>query len=137
VASLADYDAVRRLVADIIAEGVDAAVSATVKQTVRAVQTVLDEGADEATVAAVSKVLRLDKGSALRRVRAAIDLGYVRNLEEKRGRPARLVLGSQLPQDEDLLPDVERLQGCTANGGDEGVSVTDSEGEMEWEDLRV
>jgi hypothetical protein len=143
VASLADYAAVRSLVADLISEGVEAAVSPTVKETVRAVNAVLDGGVGEATVAQVAKALKLDRSSALRRVRTALDLGYLRNLEERRNRPARLQLGSELPQDADLLPSVARLQGCSGDGGVSRsvVPVASSTAgdslQEEWEETRV
>jgi len=119
IASMADYAAVRSLVGDLIAEGVEAAVSPTVKETVRAAARVLDGDVSEATVVDVAKVLKMDRSSALRRVRSALDLGYLRNLEDRRGRPARLQLGSALPQDADLLPTVARLHGCSADGRDD------------------
>ncbi len=119
IASMADYAVVRSLVADLIAEGAEAMVSPTVRETVRAAAHVLDGDVIEATVTAVAKVLKMDRSSALRRVRSALDLGYLRNLEDRRGRPARLQLGSDLPQDAVLLPTVARLHGCSANGGDD------------------
>lgn len=135
VASLADYAAVRSLMADLIAEGVEVAVSSTVKETVRATARALDGDIGEATVTDVAKVLKMDRSSALRRVRSAVDLGYLRNLEDRRGRPARLQMGSTLPEDADLLPSVARLQGCSADDRDDGSRCSpDSE---EWEDIRV
>ena len=44
-------------------------------------------------VVKLAKELKLDKSSAWRRVRAAIDRSYVKNLEERKGRPAQLVPG--------------------------------------------
>jgi hypothetical protein len=118
VASMADYAAVRALVSDLIAEGVEAAVSPTVKETVHSVANILDGLVTETTVTDVARGLKLDRSSALRRVRTALDLGYLHNLEDRRGRPARLQLGSALPQDADLLPTVARLHGCSADGWD-------------------
>jgi hypothetical protein len=122
IAGLADFAAVRDLVADLVAEGVESSVSTTVKETVEAVRNLIETGnVTETTNAAVAQVIGLDKGSTLRRVRAAVDLGYLRNLEDRRGRPARLQLGSPLPADADVLPTVARLQGCSANRGDWGT----------------
>lgn len=112
IASVDDYTAVRELVADLIAEGVEATVPETVRETVEAVQELLAEGAEETTVAAVGRKIGLDKGAALRRVRTAISRGYLQNLETGRGRPARLVLGESLPADSDVLPRPEALEGC-------------------------
>jgi uncharacterized protein with PIN domain len=116
VASIEDYRTVRALVADLVADGVGTTVSPTMRETVAAVGAQAHNGA-EANITAVAKVLKLDKSAVQRRVRAAIDRGYVRNLEERRGRPARLVLGDALPDDQELLPTAERLQGCSEEGG--------------------
>jgi hypothetical protein len=44
----------------------------------------------------------------------ALAEGYLRNLEDKRNRPAKLVLGDPLPDDAEILPDPEELRGvCT------------------------
>jgi hypothetical protein len=71
----------------------------------------------ETTVATIAQALKLDKASALRRARVAIDHGYLRNLEDRKGRPARLVLGDPLPEDQAILPERSVLesaeQGCT------------------------
>jgi hypothetical protein len=69
----------------------------------------------------IAKKLELDKSSAWRRVRIAMERGYVKNLEDRRGRPARLVPGDPLPADIEILPAPEQLQGCTVAGGREGV----------------
>jgi hypothetical protein len=104
-AHVEDYEAVRVLVGDLVADGVEAAVPATVRETVRVVAqlaALAPEG--EASVVAVARELKLDKSSALRRVRVAIERGYIRNLEDRKGRPARLVPGDALPGDVAVLP---------------------------------
>jgi hypothetical protein len=45
----------------------------------------------------------------LRRVDVAIRGGYLRNDEDRKGRPARLVIDDPLPSDTDVLPTVEAL----------------------------
>ncbi len=122
VASLEDYAVVRELVSDLIADGVEATVRDTVRETVNAVARVLAGGADEVTTTEVSRELGLDKGSGYRRVQTAISAGYLRNLETRRGRPARLVLGDPLPEDRALLPSPESLEGCTV-AADPGENV--------------
>ena len=47
----------------------------------------------------------LDRDAA----RVALNKGYLQNLEERRGRPARLVLGEPLPESLELLPNPEAL----------------------------
>jgi urease gamma subunit len=119
IATLDDYAAVRELVADLVSEGVEATVPNTVRETVAAVGRLLDgsEG-DPVTTTAVALELKLDKSAALRRVRAAIDRGHLKNLEDRRGRPARIVLGDPLSGEVEVLPSAERLQGCTQLAGE-------------------
>jgi hypothetical protein len=40
----------------------------------------------------------------------ALEGGYLRNLEDRKGRPARLVIGDDLPEDMEILPTVEALR---------------------------
>jgi hypothetical protein len=122
VATLVDYAAVRDLLADLLAEGAERSVPSTVRATVEAVRRInaerlLEEGV---TVVALAVALELDKSSALRRARVAIERGYLKNLEERRGRPARLMPGEALPADASVLPSVEeiaRLHGCAPDAG--------------------
>ena len=124
VASFADYTAVRALVAGLVSEGVEAAVPKTVKETFEAVDRLLgDSKGEPVTVAAVARELELDKGTALRRARATIDRGHLKNLEDRKGRPAQLKLGDPLPENVEVLPPVERLQGCTVAGETERVGT--------------
>jgi hypothetical protein len=113
---LDDYAAVRALTVDLISEGVGALVRGTLRETVAAVSALIDRGTSEPTILAVASQLKLDKSAASRRVRAAQDAGYLKNLEERRGMPARLALGEPLPGDLELLPLSEQLVlggGCT------------------------
>lgn len=120
ISSYDDYAAVRALVADLIAEGVGSSVSATVRDTVQAVK---DLRVDGASVAQIAKHLRIDKSAASRRVRTAVDAGYLQNLETKKGRPARLMLGESLPEQQTILPSVEKLKCCSVDAGSTGMSI--------------
>ena len=107
VASLDDYAVVRELIADVIAEGVGATVSATVRETVTAVaELATDEGV---ALRPVAEWLKLDKSNVSRRLRMAADGGYIRNLEDKRGKPGRWVIGDPLPEAVELLPSPAQL----------------------------
>lgn len=108
VATVGDYAQVRELVADVIAEGVGTTVSPTVRETVDAVATLANEGG--VTARAVSEHLELDKSNVSRRLRMAAEGGYLRNLEDKRGRPGRWVVGDPLPEQTDLLPQPRNLE---------------------------
>jgi len=123
VASLDDYAAVRELVFDLVAEGVDATVPATVRETVETVSELAAESQDGVAVAAVARKLRLDKSSAWRRVRSAIDRGYLKNLETRKGHQARLVPDEPLPEDTEVLPSVESIQGCKVAEETEGIAI--------------
>ncbi len=117
VATLADYAAVRALIADLIAEGVEATVPASVRETTSAVRRLLaspalltehvrDEKSEERTcsVTEIAKELDIDKSAASRRIGVATDRGYLKNLEDRRGRPAKIALGDPLPEEVDILP---------------------------------
>ena len=111
IAVVEDYAAVRELVADIVAQGVDATVKPEVREVVETVARLLEEERDEVRQVDLRGALPLDKSAISRRVAHAVDAGFLRNLEDRRGRPARLVLGDPLPDDLELLPTAERLVG--------------------------
>lgn len=133
VATFDDYAAVYHLAGDLLSAGLEATVPQTMRDTVAAVRTLtappnatlagrVKEGSSERTtsVTEVAKKLQLAKSAASRRVRVAIDAGYLRNLEDKRGRPARITLGESLPEDRELLPRPEALIECCSVAGETG-----------------
>ncbi len=109
VAIMDDYVVVRVLVAGLVSEGVEATVPATVRETVQTVGRLIDGGTSEVSQAELAKALNLDRGATSRRVATAINRGYVKNLEDRKGRPARLVLGDPMPEEIDVLPAPEAL----------------------------
>lgn len=123
IASVDDYGAVHDLVADLVASGVEAAVPDTVRETVEAARRLLDEGASAVTVTAVARELRLDKSAASRRVRSAVDRGYLRNTETVKGRPARLVLDEPMPDEVEVLPSPDSLSRCAVAGVSTGIDA--------------
>ena len=120
-----DYATVRELAADLVAEGAEATVSHTVRETVEAVNNIISKGSSEASVAQVAQHLKLDKSATSRRARVARVQGYLKNLEDRKGRPARLVLGDPLPDDITILPTVQTLKDrcCSVAGEMEEVTV--------------
>jgi hypothetical protein len=66
------------------------------------------------SVAELARALKLDKSAASRRVGSATDRGYLKNLEERRGRAARLVPGDPLPNDLEILPAPDALTDASA-----------------------
>ena len=109
-----DYRVVRELAADLVAEGVDATVPETVRETVRVVARWVGEGDDDAvSLGPIAEELKLDKSAASRRVRTAITKGFVKNLEDRKGKPGRYVVGDPMPADVVVLPAPEEvLQRC-------------------------
>jgi hypothetical protein len=126
VASIEDYTQVRELVADLVAQGVEATVSPIVRQTVEAAEKIIQDGDEEhATNRAVAEELGVDKAAASRRVRVAVERGYLRNLEDRKGRLARQVVGEPMPEDAEILPPPEELKeassGCAVDHDSEGI----------------
>jgi DNA-binding MarR family transcriptional regulator len=80
-----------------------------------------DETEKAATLRDIAEVLKLDKSTASRRIRTAIDKGFIKNLEDQRGKPGRYVLADPLPDDVEILPQPEVLQCCTVACDSEGV----------------
>jgi hypothetical protein len=108
LATIEDYAAVRELVADLVSEGIEATVPATVRETVEAVKGLRENSKGEpVTVAEVTRELKLDRSAVSRRVRNAKDRGYLRDLEENPRKPSRLVPGDDLPDDSEILPKPE------------------------------
>lgn len=126
VATLQDYSRIREVVSGLIAEGVEATVPKIVRETVEVVSKLIQEGDEDwVTNRAVAAELDIDKAAASRRVRAAVDRGYITNLEDRRGHPARLVIGESMPEDEDILPSAEQLEDerdrCTVDRVSQGI----------------
>jgi hypothetical protein len=124
VATMKDYATVRDLIAELVAEGVDATVKPEIREVVEATARLLGEGRDEVRQADLKAALNLDKSAVSRRVAGAMDGGFLKNLEDRKGRPARLVLGDPLPANHDVLPMPDRLvsdealHGCAVEEGD-------------------
>jgi hypothetical protein len=53
--------------------------------------------------------LRVDKSAVSRRVREGVRRGYLKNQENRRGHPAKLVIADPMPKDVTLLPRAEEL----------------------------
>lgn len=127
VASLEDYAQVRELIACLIAEGVDARIKREVREVVEVVARLLDEGAAEVRQSNLVNALRLDKSVISRRVAGALDIGLLRNLEDRKGRPARLVLGDPVPSDAEVLPSPERLHEAQSESADPQDCISSSD----------
>jgi hypothetical protein len=133
VATVEDYTVVRDLIADVIAAGVEATVPQTVRETVEVVEALAT--LKPVMVRAVATALSLDRSTASRRIRRAADDGYIRNLEDKRGKPGQWVIGDPMPEDQQLLPDAAHIRTpsedetagqtgvCSSAGDPEGIET--------------
>lgn len=138
LATLDDYAAVRELVEDLMGEGIGATVSPTLRETVAKVAELCQsESTGDVSQTKLAEKLELDKSVVSRRVREAIERGYLVNREEKKGRPARLVLGDPMPAEVKLLPDPEELeeplQCCSVDQDPQVTPLSDSEDDDEVE----
>jgi hypothetical protein len=123
VATIEDYSPVHDLVADLMAEGVRAAVSPALRAALEAVRAVIAEKSRvhkvavdminmdvvSASLTEVAKAMDRDKGTASRHIKEAIEAGYIVNRETKPGLPARLVPGETLPDQSEVLPTPKAL----------------------------
>jgi hypothetical protein len=62
------------------------------------------------SVTKLGKLLGLDKSNASLRASEAQDKGFLRNLEDKPGKPARYVPANPLPSTVDILPSPKELK---------------------------
>ncbi len=108
VAALEDYRVIYDLVSDVISEGVKASVSKNVRETVEAVE-LLYNSLQPLTINRLAKHLGLDHSAVSRRVRVAIDGGYIVNEETRAKQPAKLSIGDPLPAQESVLPTPDKL----------------------------
>lgn len=127
VATRADYAAVRALLHDLLSEQLEASVPPEVRETVEALGALygdLEAKSDGVGLRALSESLGVDKSSASRRVRKAIWRGFAKNLEEKRGKPARYVPADPMPEDVVVLPPAEDIpDGCCTVASVAGVAT--------------
>jgi hypothetical protein len=145
VATFEDYRVVRELVADVISEGVGGTVSPTVRETVQAViQLHGEELRGPISLGQLAARLKLDKSAASRRAAVARQLGFLKNLETRRGLPAQYEPGEPLPEEASVLPSMEALQCCTAESGetppahfDVSVDSTDDSSDLNGHRKRV
>ena len=134
VATLQDYAAVRELVLELMAEGLEQSVPPTIRATVDAVAGLPSDSKGSVTVAQVAKALKLDRSAALRRVQGAINLGFLNNINDKvgPGHALKLVVGDPLPNEQHVLPtpgELEDLCTCAATAKGDGTSQPPSDPE--------
>lgn len=102
VAEIRDYDEVRRHVADLMAEALEASVPRLMRQTVEVVRSISNEY--DRSVRVVARMLRIHPSVASRRCQAAVRAGYVVSRHDKVKRCHVLDLGYPMPNDIEVLP---------------------------------
>lgn len=127
VATLDDYSSVRELIEAFLAEGVQASVPETVRETIEAVRKLSKNDLNELTELEIANELQLDKSTASRRIRDAIARGFLENLQDRKGRPARIVLTEQaLPENKSILSTVDELvEAMTLDDANTDSNATD------------
>ncbi len=111
LARLEDYDAVYPLVADLMGQATRVSVSPQTRETVEAVAR-LTQRQESVTNREVAEALDLDPSTISRRVKVAIEEGFLVNQQERKNRPTRLQIAAPLPVDADVIPPPERLRVC-------------------------
>jgi hypothetical protein len=87
------------------------------RETVEAVVGLIAAGSAEVSVTQLAHALTLDKSAACRRAASDVQFGHLRNMEDRKGRPARLVLGEPLAESIQILPAAEALHSCSVDRG--------------------
>jgi hypothetical protein len=132
VATIEDYDVVRELIGQLIAEGVEASVPEKTRETVEVVRGLIDQGTTHPSRKAIADRLEIGRSATYDRIRDALLRGYLVNEAGKNERGMRLSLGAELPTtDADFLPssaDVVRSMSGAPSGQDFGSAVRAGEG---------
>jgi hypothetical protein len=105
IATVEDYEAVRELAEEFISENLGHTVPPAVREVVDAVEVLADK--DGVTLNVLADEMRLDRSTVQRRAARAKRRGWLNNIEEKRNRPQRLVIGEPLPDEKVILPTKE------------------------------
>jgi hypothetical protein len=105
-----DYEPVRALVAELIAEGVEESVPERTRATVEAVRRLIDVGEAHPSPKAIADVLEVGRSATYDRIRDALRRGYLVNAAQKSERGLKLELGAELPAaGEDFLPSAQAI----------------------------
>ena len=111
IGTIDDYRAAYELINDVLSEGNEAIVPKRICDTRQAVADILSRTRGEASVSLpqLAHELRRDKSVVSRNVKKAIELGYLRDLQTRKGQPARIVLGIDIEQATRVLPHPDEL----------------------------
>ena len=100
-----DYVVVRRLMAEILATSAEVKLREQILETIVVVRE--EQPTDDTkgvSVREVAKHLKLDRTAAWRRLRSALDSGFITNIESRRGRPGqyRTTIADEKEEDQEL-----------------------------------
>jgi hypothetical protein len=109
LATVEDYRIVRDLALESFGAAAQDGLTDKQRLAVAKVVALQAEGTTGVSLATVAAALGVDKSAASRRLANPLKEGYVRNLEERRGHPARFAPGDPLPLPVSALPDPEVL----------------------------
>jgi hypothetical protein len=102
IADIRDYELARSLLIDVFTAAASGGISRSVRETVEALVRIYHD--KPLMQKALCDELKLDKDTVYHRVRRAIQLGLIRNLETRKGQPSQLVPGDPLEPEEQSLP---------------------------------
>ena len=109
VADARDYRAIYDLAAPIFGAIAAEGVTPAIRETVAAVKRARGVADGPVRLGAIAELLDLDKATVSRRVNLCIKGGWLGNDEERKGRPAQLIVGERLPEERPALPTPEEL----------------------------
>ena len=109
VADERDYRAIYDLAAPIFGAIAAEGVTPAIRETVEAVKRARGVADEPVRLGKVAELLDLDKATVSRRVNLCIKGGWLGNDEERKGRPARLIVGERLPDERPALPPPDDL----------------------------
>lgn len=115
IANLRDYRIVRRLVNDLVSEGVGSTVPERVRRIVGEVERLSEaptstaDGQEGVTVAVLARRLGVHKATVGRHVELALSLGYLTNLARGGSNRYFLAVGDPLPINQKVLPPASEL----------------------------
>ncbi len=130
IAEIDDYRVARQVLLDTFSASASGGLSRQVRETIAAVHELYD-GQHPLTIKTVGDKLGLAKDTAWYRVRRAISLGHIVNLETKKGQPARLIPGESLPDDHPALPSPAELEALVYSEEPNSRSTVQPDGDQQ------
>ena len=120
VADRCDYNTVKDLMSDILAQGLALNVRPVVRETVEAVRQLTTRFGTATSVKSLAMELALDASAVRRRVYAALEASYLTNAAPA-GKPLEIGLGETMPDERQLLPHADAIgAACTCARESEG-----------------